>query len=140
MGKINWGRVVLGGVLWSVVSNALWAVAFPLFIADFQVAFEALNRPFTVTPPWLARVVALTLVGGIFAIWFYAAIRPRYGPGPKTAACAGLALWLIGSLLPALWWGWHLIQLPTHLVAAWVGTDLVAFVAATLVGAWPYKE
>jgi hypothetical protein len=26
---------------------------------------------------------------GIFAIWLYAAIRPRHGPGPKTAVCAG---------------------------------------------------
>ena len=35
---------------------------------------------------------------GIFAVWLYAAIRPRYGAGPKTALCAGAAVWGIGYL------------------------------------------
>ena len=34
---------------------------------------------------------------GIVAVWLYAAIRPRFGPGPKTAAMAGLAVWFIYS-------------------------------------------
>src|SRR5207249_3963498 len=33
---------------------------------------------------------------GIFAVWLYAAIRPRYGAGPKTALCAGAAVWGLG--------------------------------------------
>jgi hypothetical protein len=33
----------------------------------------------------------------MWIMWLYAAIRPRYGPGPKTAAVAGFALWFIGS-------------------------------------------
>ena len=140
MGKINWARVVLGGVLWYLVFSVVLAIAFPLFMGEFRRAFEELNRPFQVTPAWVAVGIALMLVGGIFSIWFYAAIRPRYGPGPKTAACAGFALWLIGNLAPTVWWGWHLLQLPTGLVTAWVVTHLVAFAAATLVGAWPYKE
>jgi hypothetical protein len=31
---------------------------------------------------------------GIFAVWLYAAIRPRYGDGPKTALCAGAVVWV----------------------------------------------
>jgi hypothetical protein len=33
-------------------------------------------------------------VVGIAAIWLYAAIRPRYGPGAATALRAGFAVWL----------------------------------------------
>ena len=41
---------------------------------------------------------------GILAIWLYAAIRPRYGAGSKTALYAGAAVWglgyLLGSVMP----------------------------------------
>lgn len=139
MGKINWARVLLGGVLWFIVFNVLWSAAWILYLGkDVLAAFRALNRPFELTA-WVAFGLAVTLVVGIFSIWFYAAIRPRYGLGPKTAARAGLAVWLAVNLVPTLWWGW-LVQLPTRLVALDVVTNLVAIVAATLAGAWLYKE
>ncbi|HSE60477.1 MAG TPA: hypothetical protein VLA99_17380 [Nitrospiraceae bacterium] len=31
------------------------------------------------------------------ALWLYAAIRPRFGAGPKTALYAGLGVWVLGS-------------------------------------------
>ena len=76
---------------------------------------------------------------GILAIWFYAAIRPCYGPGPKTAALVGLVFWLISGLGPTLWWA-HILRLPTGLVASTVVVGLIADVVATVLGAWPYKE
>ena len=39
---------------------------------------------------------------GLFAGWLYAAIRPRYGAGPKTALCAGLFVWFLGYLLTSV--------------------------------------
>ncbi len=35
-------------------------------------------------------------------VWQYAAMRPRFGPGPKTGVCAGLAVWGFFYLLPGL--------------------------------------
>jgi hypothetical protein len=66
-------------------------------------------------------------------------ILPQYGPGPKTAACAGAAVWTIGVLLPTVVWN-LLIHLPTQLIATDMGASFVAVVVSTLVGAWPYKE
>lgn len=40
-----------------------------------------------------------TFLFGIVLIWIYAAIRPRFGPGPKTAVIAGLTMWAIDWLL-----------------------------------------
>ena len=140
MGKINWGRVVLGGVLAWVVFNVLWTAAWFLVLRrELIPVMQELNRPFQETPAWGAFWLLATLVGGIVLIWLYAAIRPRYDPGPKTAARAGLAVWLFVNLLPTLAWGWQL-QFPARMVALVVVAHLVATVAATLAGAWPYRE
>src|SRR2546430_17124817 len=39
---------------------------------------------------------------GIFLVWFYAAIRPRFGAGPRTAVLAGFAIWVLYGLLHAI--------------------------------------
>jgi hypothetical protein len=140
MGKINWQRVMLGGLLWAVVYNVIMAACWFLFLkAAWLPALQAAGHPFEETLEFISTYLVLTLLAGIFALWLYAAIRPRYGPGPKTAACAGAAVWTIGVLLPTLSWN-LLIHLPTQLIATNVGVNLVAMVAATLVGARPYKE
>ena len=146
MGKINWGRVLLGGVLFAVVYNIIVASAWFLFLRDgWLPALAALGPSFQKSPEMLESMgfrglyLLLTLAAGIFAIWLYAAIRPRYGPGPKTAAGAGLALWVGGVLLPTLAWD-KLVPLPGQLVASDLTVMLIAAMAATIVGAWPYQE
>ena len=140
MAKINWGRVVLGGFVFVVVFNVLWIPAGILFLkSQWMSALAALGRTYPQTLEGLVLWLLLTLVGGIFAIWLYAAIRPHYGAGPKTAAYAGFALWLISGAGPTLWFG-HILSLPSELVAITGVTGLVADVVATILGAWPYKE
>jgi hypothetical protein len=107
--------------------------------AAWLPALQAAGHPFEETPEVIGTYLVLTLLVGIFALWLYAAIRPRYGPGPKTAACAGSAVWVLGALLPSVAWN-LMIHLPTQLLATDVGAMLVAGVAATLAGAWLYKE
>jgi hypothetical protein len=82
----------------------------------------------------------LNFAAGIWIMWLYAAIRPRYGPGPKTAALAGIAGWFAVALIEfelAL-----LLLLPISLggLAAPLGVALPAMVLAAVVGAWHYKE
>ena len=99
MGKINWGRVFLCGIVTAGVYVVLTLPIFlpPLRETDFVAALVAAGR--VVTP--LSGI--LTFAIGIWTIWLYAAIRPRYGPGPKTAAVAGFAVWLLGSWADAVW-------------------------------------
>ena len=143
MGKINWGRVALGGVLWFVVYGLLGAAAASLYLVrEGREAFKQLGLRVVShldTPGFFAFVLVLTLVSGLFSIWFYAAIRPRYGAGPKTAVGAGFAMWMIAHLFPGLYWG-QLLGLPIRLVGLNEVTTLVAVVAATLAGAWLYQE
>jgi hypothetical protein len=75
---------------------------------------------------------------GITLVWLYAAIRPRYGPGPKTAVCAGLAIWFITHLAFAAWWFTGLYSFGV-IAGSTVGA-LVAAVAGALAGCALYKE
>ncbi len=76
---------------------------------------------------------------GIAAVWLYAAIRPRYGAGPKTAIRVGLVTWAVAVFLANLG-NYPLGLFPTRLLVITSVVALVEIVVATLVGAWLYKE
>src|SRR6266566_3820206 len=90
MGKINLGSVVLGGLVAGVVLN----------IVDYLVFAVVLKLP--VTSGQLIWFVILDFVYGIGLVWVYAAVRPRFNPGPRTAVIAGVAVWFFVGLLQAL--------------------------------------
>lgn len=37
---------------------------------------------------------------GLFVAYMYTLVRPRWGAGAKTGACAGIMVWLLHTLLP----------------------------------------
>ncbi len=139
MGKINWGRVFLSGLLAGAVGAMLLGLAVGFLGRDFMTAVQAVARrdPRT-SPGYLVFFIVLNFLYGIWTMWLYAAIRPRYGPGPMTAAVAGFALWLIGSLADAFWASLGVIP-PATLVVP-VAAALPIIVLAAVVGAWLYKE
>lgn len=140
MGKINWGRVFLCGLLTGVLWGLLWALILAVVAGDFIAAVRAaVIHPFP--PPGPSRVAffaLMNLVVGTWVMWLYAAIRARYGPGPKTAAVAGLAWWVIGSVALAFWAMPGFVS-PAGLLAL-MAASMPAMVLAAVVGAWPYKE
>jgi hypothetical protein len=151
--RINWRRVVLGGFIWLVVFNVLWSFSWHFFLrSEWMSAMTAFGRTFPENLRGLALWLALMFFAGTFAIWMYAVLSralagtaPRngilvtYGPGPRTAVGVGVLLWLLIGLGPMLW-NAHLFGLPTETVTSTLAVDLVAVVAATIFGAWPYKE
>jgi hypothetical protein len=85
-------------------------------------------------------IVVLGFLVGFLAIWLYAAIRPRYGAGPGTAALAGVAAGLLFGIFPDIGWGLTLRFIAGRVWAADGVVSLVAIVIATVLGAWVYKE
>ena len=139
MAKVNKGRIILGGLLAGLVLNVGEYLLNDLVQCDqWQNAMSAMNLPQPGGGAMAAMVVMMFLVG-IFTIWLYAAIRPRYGAGPKTAICAGLAVWLIYCVLG---FGATLIMgmFPVKLVLTAIGWELVEMPLAALAGGWLYKE
>jgi len=136
MGKINWSRVFVGGLLAMFVMGVFPAVLVPRSGGAWSTAFENLGD--WSTPGFLASLAGIHLAMGIVAVWLYAAIRPRYGPGPKTAAIAGIAMWLILGLANLSFV--LLTDLTIRLFAIVHGPSMVQFVVSTMAGAWLYKE
>jgi hypothetical protein len=140
MGKVNWTRVILGGLLAGVVIDIAEGIMSGLVLDEqWTAAIEALGKSAAMSGGAIAVVNILGFVIGIFVVWLYAAIRPRYGAGPKTAAGAGAAVWLIAYLIPSVF---PVIMdfFPAALMVISLSVGLVEIVAATLLGAWIYKE
>jgi hypothetical protein len=136
MSKINWARVLGCGLLAGIVWIVLGAVATALLGRNFAaLPNNHLARP---TPGFVLFNVALDLLEGVSILWLYAAIRPRYGPGAKTAVIAAFAWWFVVTLGDATWCSFGFFP-PSTVVPLMVGT-LPALILATLVGARFYKE
>jgi hypothetical protein len=82
--------------------------------------------------------VIFDIVWIIATVWIYAAIRPRFGPGPKTAVYAAIASWVVGTSVAGFFWALHIFG--THVFVATGGVELVNAIVSTLVGAWLYTE
>jgi hypothetical protein len=100
---------------------------------------KALGTP-EFTTAQLVLFNVLGLAQGIFAIWLYAAIRPRYGAGPKTAVCAGVAAWVAILLLPNISFMSASGLFPANLTFWTTAGGIVEMVIGTLVGAALYRE
>jgi len=136
MKEFNWARIlacglVAGGV-WTALSLTLLA-----FIGDEFLAAVRQGRsvPGASSPLFL---IMANLGAGIWATWLYVALRPRYGPGPKSALAASLAWWLMSSMQSAKWVVLLAIT-PSTVVTPLIAT-LPAIVMATLAAAWFYEK
>jgi hypothetical protein len=140
MERINIGRVFLGGIVAGIVANILVYLVDGVMLAPrWSAAMTALGKPEFSTN----QIVAFNVIGlayGIFAVWLYAAIRPRYGAGPKTAVCAGLAVWVAGVLLPNAVFMGVTGLFPTDLTIMSTLAGVVEWTAAALAGAALYTE
>ena len=140
MGRINTGRVILGGIVAGIVADVLGFVVDGWLLApQWNAGMKVLGRP-ELTTPQIVSFNVLGLVQGIFTIWLYAAIRPRFGPGPKTAVCAGLASWFAATLLPNVSFMWVTGLFPTNLTVMTTFGGIFEWVIGALVGAALYNE
>ncbi|MGI8620029.1 MAG: hypothetical protein ACR2L6_13215, partial [Gemmatimonadaceae bacterium] len=88
--------------------------------------------------PPMAVFVVIDILLGILAVWLYAAIRPRFGPGWQTAAIAAAYMWFFFCLA---YFGFHMMGLFTQgeymKMAGW---GIIQVFVATFAGAWLYRE
>ncbi len=139
MGRINTGRVILGGLVAGLVINIGETILnIPIIGAESDAALQAFGLE-PVGGGAIAVFVAMGFLLGLSAVWLYAAMRPRLGPGPKTAVIAGLLLWALGVLFPSIAYG-MLGLFPVRLLVIATVWDLFEMPIASVAGAWLYKE
>ena len=140
-GGINYARVALGGLAAGVVANVCDFLSNTYLMADdVQRLTRRLNLDWSVvnSPAVLATWTIVDFIYATLMVWTYAAIRPRLGPGPKTALCAGLVIY---AAVTAVLFGFQsmgIFTLDSFLKNALL--SLITAVLASLVGGAVYKE
>lgn len=138
MGTINLRGVILGGLVAGLVLNVFDFLMYGVVLAaDMEAAMQAVGKSMEGQPIWL--YVLLDFLFGIWIVWLYAMIRPRYGPGPRTAVIAGLFVWVGLGVLHAIGEA-PMGIIPTRLWAIVVAVFLVVAPLAALAGARFYSE
>lgn len=139
MAQINVGGVAKGGLVAGLIMNVSeFILNVPVLGARMEEDFRAHN----ITPPGtneIALFTVVTFVLGILAVYLYAAVRPRFGAGPATAARVGVLVWLLAYAYASVFFGafgltsWGLIAF----ALVW---GLVECIVATIGGAYFYQE
>jgi hypothetical protein len=140
MGKINMGRVILGGIVAGIVGDVEgFIVDGGLLAHRWAAGMQALGRA-NFSSSAVIGFNVLGIITGIVTIWIYAAIRPRFGAGVKTAIWAGLAVWVVGALVPNA--GFMCVSglFSHHLMAYTTFGALIGIVLGAIAGAAVYKE
>lgn len=141
MSGINWWKVITGGLLAGVVFNVIDFAINGLFMVDDFAANAArlgLDPATQTAPDVITTWVIVDFIFGLTVVAIYAAIRPRFGPGVRTALIAGLLLW-IGPT--SLMLGFAKSGIFTMAIfGKMLIPTLFNACAGSLAGAWAYKE
>jgi len=141
MYKINWVRVLVGGLVASIIlfltdgflherlALGLWQAVY----ADLGVA-EPKHNAYA-----LVYFAIFELGRGFISIYIYALMRSCCGAGPKTAALAGIVAWIAFSVTgPA-----QFVPLGFYSHALWIKVGAFQFITsivAAVAGAFLYRD
>ena len=134
--KVNWRRIILGGMIAGVIINAIEYCAHAILLRDaWTAAFNALGK----NPTGWSTFIPANFLVGIFGVWGYALLCKRYGPGLKTAVRTALALWVIFWVIPIM--GLQPLDLfPNNLLFSVIAIGLLDSMLGIVMGAAIYKE
>lgn len=139
MGRINYGRVLLGGLVAGVVINFGEFILNGLILMDdYQAMMEAYGLT---EASWaMGGYILSAFILGFVAAWLYAAIRPRFGPGWKTGAIAGVALWAAVYPASLLWFGAMGLIGTVGMTVLGLVWGVAEYALAGVAGGWVYRE
>jgi hypothetical protein len=140
MSGINLKRLLLSAVAAGFV---IWLIegagAVMLYMEIMEARLAELGLSMQMSGSVMAITIGVSLITGFSIMFFYAAVRPRFGPGPRTAILVAVVLWLGGYFLSLV--GYYLAGIyPSHLLVQWGAVGLVEMMLAALLGGWIYRE
>lgn len=136
--NLNRQKLLIGGLAAGLVLNIIDFLSNTVIFADRMRAdanaFKAGlgDQMAAMGGGQIAVYVFFDFIIGMLLVWTYASIRPRYGPGPRTAGYAALLFFVFGFILsygyktmgmmsPGLWWSYSALWLVNLFVASMVG-------------------
>jgi hypothetical protein len=139
---INTQKVLIGGIAAGVVMNVVDFVSNKFILGARMAAETEAFKPgmsaAMMTTSVMVSYIVMDLVLGILLVWTYAAIRPRFGPGLKTAVYAAILFWLLAGIFYSGYL--HMGMMSTGLWSSFAFVGLVNFVLSGWVGAKLYSE
>jgi hypothetical protein len=139
MAGINVGRVILGGLAAGVVANAGdYVINTVLLTEDMSQMATRLGLDQSALDSSMVTWIVVDFLYGLLIAFTYAAIRPRFGPGPATACLAGLLLFLAITVVLVGFMSMGIFTQDAFMRSA--GLSLVVTLAASLVAGAIYKE
>ena len=139
MASMNVGRVVAGGLLAGLIINiSEFVLNQPILGEKWKEAMEAMNLQEVGTGA-IGFFIVTSFVLGLLTVWMYAAMRPRFGAGPKSAMIAGLFVWLLYYGLANVSIG-LMGMFSFDLLGIVLGWSIVEMSIAAVIGCAIYKE
>lgn len=136
---IQWARLLMCGLMvgfvWSALSIALHVVIGDEFLVAISAGRFNAKTLDSGTHPILFLINHLC---GIWAMWFFVLVRPRFTARWKAAMAAGVGWWAMASLQSFKWW--TLTGLSFSSVAFPFAATLPSMIVAVFVGAWFYEK
>ncbi|MFN2601595.1 MAG: hypothetical protein ABR582_02435 [Gemmatimonadaceae bacterium] len=133
---MNTSKVVVGGIVAGIVLNVVdWFVYTKLLVNQMTASMEQYkpgSSAIMMSGNAITIYIITDFVFGLLLVYTYAAVRPRLGPGPRTAATVAGLFWLFATFINAnqlimgmmdknLFWETALIQLITLVLGTWFG-------------------
>jgi hypothetical protein len=138
MSRINAGRVILGGLVAGLVLNVIDYLVNGVWLAPQWMAAASKLGTNAMAPTAIMGYVVGDFIFSLLIVWFYAAMRPRFGAGAGTAVKASLGVWVISATF-----GCQMVLqglYPGQLVATSSICTLVGMLIAGNLGGMLYKE
>jgi hypothetical protein len=143
---MNIKKVVIGGIVAGIVMNVIDFII-NMYIVGARMKAETdafkpgLSQQMETSSTMISYII-MDFALGIALVWTYAAIRPRFGPGPRTAVFTAILFWLLalifysgyrqmGMMSPGLWWTMAFLGLINFLLASWAGAKVYTEDATT---------
>lgn len=140
MSDINWSRLIVGGIVASVIVFVTDGILHERIVgADWKAVYDNLGATANAAHSSIQILyfAVFELGRGFIAMFLYVLLRQHFKPGPKTAMLAAVVAWIAFSVTgPA-----QFIPLGFYSNALWVKVaafQLVTSIVATIAGASRY--
>jgi hypothetical protein len=139
---INTQKVVVGGLAAGVVTNILGFLGYGMLLgprmnAELDAVVPGLSTRMATGTAMTLSILTQFIIS-LLLVWLYAAMRPRFGAGFKTAAYAAVVIWMCGNIFYSGWYLGGLMSGSTYVFASVM--HLVILLAGAYVGGMLYKE
>jgi hypothetical protein len=135
---INFRRVLTAGLVAGLMISLSALAMVPVVGDQMDAVLEARGVP-PLSAGAMVYFVAQSFVTGVMLVWLYAAVQPRFRPGPRTALIVAGFMWLVGGCaanLANVAYGF----MPVSLTVVGTLWALVELVVACQVGAYLYQD